>query len=113
MNEEKKTITAEAVAEHLTMTDSEAIEIAAAYLSLDVTSSNDPEEIAKEIEEAYQGKYANDEEFAQEIAEETGALDSDAVKSAMWPLYCIDWEFAARELMMDYSEQGGHYFRCV
>ena len=36
-------------------------------------------------------------EYAQELAEDIGAISSDA----KWPVYCIDWERAARELKMD------------
>lgn len=39
------------------------------------------------------------EDYAQELAEDIGAIDSDA----SWPLYCIDWERAANDLKMDYS----------
>lgn len=39
-------------------------------------------------------------EHAQEIAEDTGAIPPDQ----SWPLYCIDWERAARELKHDYAE---------
>lgn len=48
------------------------------------------------------------EEYAQELAEDIGAIDRDA----SWPLYCIDWEQAARGLAMDYTEfdfDGGTY----
>jgi hypothetical protein len=38
-------------------------------------------------------------DYAQELAEDTGALEKDA----KWPYTCIDWEQAARELQMDYS----------
>jgi antirestriction protein len=38
-------------------------------------------------------------EYAQELAEDIGAVDS----GASWPNTCIDWEQAARELKMDYS----------
>lgn len=41
------------------------------------------------------------------MAEQLG----DVPKDNHWPLYCIDWEWAARELMMDYAEQDGYYFR--
>ena len=60
-----------------------------------------------DFEEARQGQFSSDEEFAKEIAESTGEMPKDM----QWPMYCIDWEFAARELMMDYSEQDGFYFR--
>lgn len=39
------------------------------------------------------------QDYAQELAEDIGAINSDAV----WPHTCIDWEQAARELKMDYS----------
>lgn len=62
---------------------------------------------AEEAEEAYQGEYKNDEEFAQELAEELGSIQ----KEQQWPYTCIDWEYAAKELMYDYSEDSGFYFR--
>lgn len=37
-------------------------------------------------------------EYARELAEDIGAIDSDAG----WPAYCIDWERAARDLAADY-----------
>ena len=64
---------------------------------------------ASDIDEAYQGSYDDDEDFAQETAESMGAVD----KNANWPMNCIDWEYAARELMHDYSEHKGHYFRSL
>ena len=41
------------------------------------------------------------EDYARELAEEIGATDEKAAHG--WPLNCIDWEQAARELQMDYS----------
>lgn len=38
-------------------------------------------------------------EYAQDMAEDIGAVDS----SASWPHNCIDWDRAARELRMDYT----------
>ena len=38
-------------------------------------------------------------EYAQELAEDIGAIDNNA----SWPLTCIDWVQATRELRMDYS----------
>lgn len=37
--------------------------------------------------------------YAQELADDIGAIKSDAE----WPTRCIDWEWAARELRMDYT----------
>lgn len=38
------------------------------------------------------------QEYAQELAEDTGAISDESA----WPSNCIDWEWAARELQMDY-----------
>lgn len=38
------------------------------------------------------------ENYAQELAEDIGAINSDA----RWPLNCIDWKEAAEELQQDY-----------
>lgn len=38
------------------------------------------------------------EDYARELAEELGAVDTDT-----WPGRCIDWELAAHELAADYS----------
>lgn len=63
-----------------------------------------------DINEAYQGVYKSDEDFAREMADWAGAVDSDA----KWPMGCIDWEQAAEELMYDYiSSHDSHYFRCL
>lgn len=37
-------------------------------------------------------------EYAQQLAEDIGAISSDQ----SWPLYCIDWEQAVRDLQQDY-----------
>ena len=81
-------------------------------LSVDINQSyidNVGEEYAKaeDVAEAYQGEYTSDEDFAQNMAEELGQID----KSAKWPNSCIDWEFAAKELMYDYFEANNYYFR--
>lgn len=61
----------------------------------------------EQFEEAYAGEYTSDEDFAQDLAEDIGAIDD----SAVWPNTCIDWKRAARELMYDYAEENGYYFR--
>lgn len=40
------------------------------------------------------------ETYAQEYAEECGLIPDDAA----WPMTCIDWRWAARELRHDYTE---------
>jgi antirestriction protein len=39
------------------------------------------------------------EDYARELAEDIGAISGNEE----WPCNCIDWERAARELVMDYS----------
>lgn len=63
----------------------------------------------KDFDEAYQGEYESDEDFAQQLAEDLGCMD----KKASWPYTCIDWEWAARELMYDYRCIDGFYFRSL
>ena len=63
-----------------------------------------------DIKEAYADRFDSDKDFAMDMADNTGAVD---LKNQPWPLYCIDWEYAARELMMDYTEYNGYYFRNV
>jgi len=60
------------------------------------------------IAEAYSGEFKSDAEFAEDMAEQTCDID---FRSLSWPLTCIDWEQAAKELMYDYSEANGYYFR--
>lgn len=62
-----------------------------------------------DFEEVFSGKFDSDEDFARNMAEERGAIDSNA----QWPNNCIDWEKAARELMQDYFESNGYYFRSM
>ena len=38
-------------------------------------------------------------EYAQQLAEDCGMMP----EGNRWPLYCIDWEWAARELKHDYT----------
>jgi antirestriction protein len=62
-----------------------------------------------DIEEAYQGEYSADEDFARELADQLGYIG----RNVSWPYTCIDWEQAAKDLMYDYVEESGHYFRNV
>ena len=75
------------------------IEIVKAALELGIDEEN--------IQEAYNGQYDSDKAFAEDMADQLGSINDNAA----WPYTCIDWEWAARELMMDYSEQDGYYFR--
>ncbi len=64
---------------------------------------------ANDIQETYAGNFDSDEEFAQDMYDQTKTTNSD--QDNEWPYYCIDWNYAARELMIDYFESNGHYFR--
>lgn len=84
--------------------DSHTIEVVEAFLNCF------NEEDLGDLDDMYVGYWYSQEDFAQEQAEE---LVFGRGESQGWPYYCIDWEWAARELMHDYSEDGGHYFRYV
>lgn len=79
----------------------------AAYAYLNGYTSDDLSDFYSDAEDAYQGEYDSDEDFAMDLAESIGAIDPDAG----WPLGYIDWNRAARDLMMDYSEHDRYYFR--
>lgn len=56
------------------------------------------------ISECYSGHYPSDEDFVQEMLEDCGDIPE-------LPRYIhIDWEWTAREVMMDYCSHKGHYF---
>ena len=40
-------------------------------------------------------------EYAQDLAADIGSIPEAG--SSQWPLYCIDWEYAAKELQKDYT----------
>ena len=74
---------------------------------LDPDDPDDEEELSALLE-AFKADAGDAEEFiavsyfrdyAQELAEDTGAIPDDYA----WPASCIDWEQAARELAMDYG----------
>lgn len=45
-------------------------------------------------------RYSYFREYAEELADDLGLIDSNAT----WPMDCIDWDRAARELEQDYAE---------
>ena len=59
------------------------------------------------MEEAYAGEFNSDEDFARDMADKLGSVNHDD----SWPIGFIDWERAAHDLMMDYGEENGYYFR--
>lgn len=86
--------------------DAEVIE---AFADLGNYSIEDIDTFFDALEESYQGEYRSDEDFAEELATELGYMDN----GSSWPHNCIDWQSAARDLMYDYYESNGHYFRAI
>jgi antirestriction protein len=79
---------------------SEKMETCQAYL--DAGLGDDLEN----FEEVYQGEWSCDEDFVQDLLEELGEIPRN------FPSYIhIDWERTANDVMFDYTEQDGHYFR--
>ena len=78
--------------------DEEAID---AYIALGIGDDD-----LSDFAETYQGKWSNDEDFVYQLLEDTGELPKD-----LPPYIHIDMEATARDVMMDYSEENGHYFR--
>jgi len=92
-------ITKKEIEELLNTYDKEVID---AYLSV----IDDEYATKEDLEESYSGHYDSDEDFTQELLEDTGGLPKDL------PAYIyIDWESTARDIMMDYTEEDGYYFR--
>jgi antirestriction protein len=59
------------------------------------------------IEEAYAGQFDSDEDFATDMLEQCGDLDS--IPEGL--RYYFDYSAYARDLMYDYFEVNGYYFR--
>ena len=87
-----------------TYLDTEALEAYAGNFGLD---AEDFEDWQDEAEEAYAGEFGDAAEFAESLATDLGMVKSDA----SWPNNHIDWEAAGEEIMVDYFESGGYYFR--
>lgn len=83
-------------------------EVINAFADLGNYKITDSEDFFNALDESYNGQYDSDEDFAQELADALGVEISTS-----WPHNCIDWTRAARDLMYDYSESNGHYFRNI
>ena len=59
-----------------------------------------------DVEDAYFGEFNSDEDFAWELLESTGDLPKDSLLANYF-----DLEKFARDIMFDYFESNGHYFR--
>ena len=78
-----------------------------AYIYCFGTNGKSIADLISEADDAFCGEFDSDAAFAEDYAEQTGAIDSNAT----WPQNCIDWDWAARDLMIDHHERDGYYFR--
>ena len=76
--------------------------------AIDAYVKNYGEGYLDNFEEAYVGQFDSDADFAQDMHEQIGEPLEGGDK---WPYNCIDWEQASRDLMYDYVELDGYYFR--
>jgi antirestriction protein len=91
----------DALFEYLALDDDDR-KMLAAYID----GSGDESATIEEAQEAFAGEFQNDEDFAYQLAEDVGDLPRDL------PSYIvIDWEATARNIMFDYFESDGLYFR--
>lgn len=85
----------------------EARELVDNYYSEDVVAAALELGITLErLEDAYIGSYDSDEDFAQELWEKCGYLNDLPDHVACY----INWQAVARDLILDYTQHGGHYF---
>lgn len=73
---------------------------------LDCLGKMDFSSLLDHINNNYFGQYNNDTDFVQELLGQSGDIPANI------PSYiCIDWETTARNIMFDYYESDGYYFR--
>ncbi len=79
--------------------------------------NEDIEDYEERFEDAYQGKFDDLADYAQQLAEDSGDVNFDELT---WPLSCIDWNHAGRELVVggdiwasSTSSTGTYIFRNV
>jgi antirestriction protein len=73
-----------------------------AYIAI----TGDEKSTIGEAMEDYMGAYSSDVDFTQELLESCGDIPKDLPNCIV-----IDWEATARQMMWDYSEHEGLYFR--
>lgn len=101
-----------AVAELIDQADEYGIPAAVALAYVRGSNVTDPD-AWPDIAGAFAGSADSDIEYAQNYAEDTGAIDWNAPQA--WPFDHIDWPAAARDLLADHStivhEGTRYYFR--
>lgn len=78
------------------------IEVFESYV--DCVGKMDFQSVYDDVMNYYIGEYSDDETFAQYMLEES-------IPESLPNCIYIDWEATARNLMYDYFESGGYYFR--
>lgn len=101
-HENRKTNTLELAIEEYGLEDYDEEAVLAYIKAFNIEDFN-----LSDFEDRYTGKYSDDAEFAKEQAESLGLIDREIT----WPNNNIDWEAAAIDLMQDYCEEDGYYFR--
>lgn len=83
-------------------------DVVEAFADLGNYDVEDVDEFFDKLEESYQGEHKSDEDFTEQLLKDTGCIPSNI------PSYVhIDWSSTARDIMMDYYENNGHYFRAL
>jgi len=77
-------------------------EIIEAAIGCDISPEN--------IEERYCGQFNSDGDFAMDFYDGVYGLSK---LDELFPGLHVDWEGTARDLMMDYYEDNGYYFRVL
>lgn len=83
------------------------VEMYAAFAYIFGYEADEFDDWKEKAEEAYQGSYENDADFAQSFYEEIGAVSEDDNYGLS---RYIDWEWASRDLMFDFATEDGFYF---
>ena len=84
-------------------------EVVEAFIKTGIAKIEDEYTFFQELEDRYYGEFDNDKDFTMDYVEMCG--DYDFNKPQPFPLNNIDWHGASIELMQEYYEEDGHYFR--
>ena len=69
----------------------------------------EPEDVEESFRDAYVGWFESEEDFAVHLSD--CVIDT---RELVWPLNCIDWREAAREMLYDgFWTDNGYYFRSL
>jgi len=83
--------------------------ICAYYENIATVSDIDLKELIDEAAECFEGKYDSYTDFAEQLVDSIGYLDNVPENIR----YYFDYEKFGRDLLHDYWEQNGYYFRNI